>query len=260
MPFPPDLLRYLERGGKVWLFLDYDGTLVPIARTPEEAHPDAVLLNLLERLTQAPTLRTTILSGRHLGSLQKLLPIKGLILAGTYGVEIQWADGTMTRRVEDVQVRPTVERVKQLWTEEILQHKGFLVEDKGQAVALHARFADAEDADAILPRARASAQALLPDGLFRILGGHRFLEIAPAAAHKGKTVEWLLENAPLPGARLVYFGDDDKDEEAFEIILRHGGLPIGVGIPRAPSVAPLRLASPAEVRDWLEQILAATQP
>jgi len=38
----------------------------------------------------------------------------------------------------------------------------------------------------------AATQTISPD-YFRILGGDRFLEVAPAGAHKGHTVEWLLD-------------------------------------------------------------------
>jgi trehalose-phosphatase len=83
------ILRHLHAGGGLVLFLDYDGTLVPIARTPAEAQPDGALLALLADLARAPAFDTIVLSGRPLSSLQAMLPVPGLTLAGTYGVEIR---------------------------------------------------------------------------------------------------------------------------------------------------------------------------
>jgi trehalose 6-phosphate synthase/phosphatase len=53
---------------KVRLLLDYDGTLVPIAPSPERAMPDDDVLALLEALAGRRGLHVGIVSGRsHLG-------------------------------------------------------------------------------------------------------------------------------------------------------------------------------------------------
>jgi trehalose 6-phosphate phosphatase len=249
-------LVQIRAGGRLWLFLDYDGTLVPIARTPDEAVPDPALLELLSRLARAPQIRTAILSGRPLASLQEMIPLPGVHLAGTYGLEIRTMPQAPIRRVELAQVRPTIERVKRGWAELIEGRSGFLLEDKGLAFALHARFAAPADADFVLPMARDYAGEMIDAEHFRILGGHRFLEVAPAAAHKGQTVEWLLDHEPLPNALPVYFGDDDKDEEAFAVVRKRGGIPIVVGEARGTTQALVRLESPTGVRDWLELVLS----
>ncbi len=243
----------MQRGGRLWLFLDYDGTLVPIAPSPDEAQPDAALLELLAHLARAPAIRTAILSGRPLSALKGMLPGPGLILAGVYGVEIQMRDGSVQRRIEPGELRSAIEQVKAAWTDLIDRRSGFLIEDKGCAVALHARFASETDAEAVLPRAKLAASRLMPADRCRLLGGDRFLEVAPAAAHKGEAVEWLLDHGGLTDALPVYFGDDDKDEEAFATVRQRGGIPIGVGS-RKLAHALEYLPSPEAVRAWLEQI------
>ncbi len=242
----------------MWLFLDYDGTLVPIAPAPDQAIPDPALLNLLADLVRVPRFRVAILSGRSLSSLQALLPIPGLVLAGLYGIEIQMPDHTVLRRAEAADLRHTVERVKNAWARLISDRAGFLVEDKGLAVALHARYASPSDADTVLPRA-VTVVAQLPAEQYRILGGDRFLEVAPSAAHKGRSVEWLLKQQGFPGALPVYFGDDDKDEEAFGVIREHGGFPIIVGTRQPTTQARVRLASPQDAREWLQSFIALAQ-
>lgn len=237
----------------MWLFLDYDGTLVPIAPAPDLALPDPGLLQLLAKLVRVPRFRVAILSGRSLSSLQALLPIPGLILAGLYGIEIQMPDRTILRRTEAADLRHTVERVRDAWARLIDRRAGFLLEDKGLAVALHARYASPSDADFVLPRAE-TVVAELPAAQYRVLGGERFLEVAPSAAHKGRSVEWLLEHGGLPDALPVYIGDDDKDEEAFGVVRDHGGIPIIVGTREPMTRALVRLPSPLEVRRFLEQL------
>jgi trehalose 6-phosphate synthase/phosphatase len=248
--------QHLDAGGRLLLILDHDGTLVPIARTPEEARPDAALLELLESLTRMPAIHVVVLSGRALASLQAMLPVPGLILAGTYGAEIQMpGHGTLTCVVPE-NVHPTIGQVRSAWAELIALRSGFFLEDKGLAVALHARFADQTEADFVLPRARAKAEQIISPERFRLLGGDRFLEVAPITAHKGRAVEWLLDRETLPDVLPVYFGDDDKDEEAFAVIRRRGGIAVVVGQRQLSSPATERLPSPIQVREWLRFLAA----
>ena len=108
--------RRLAAGGRVWLFLDYDGTLVPIARTPDKARPDASLLELLTGLAEIPAVRIVILSGRPLPFLRAMLPIPGLTLAGTYGIEVQMPGQGIIIRAEPDRLRPVIEQVRSAWT------------------------------------------------------------------------------------------------------------------------------------------------
>jgi trehalose 6-phosphate phosphatase len=247
--------RHLRAGGRVWLFLDYDGTLVPIAPTPAEAQPDPALLGLLGELVRDPRLRPVVLSGRPLADLQAMLPVPGLILAGTYGLEVYGLGAEVRRRASPGEFRPVVARVKSAWTDLVHGRHGFLIEDKGLAVALHARWAEPAEAETVLTSARSVAGQTLPPDSMRILGGDRFLEVAPTAAHKGRTIEWLLAQLPWPGALAVAFGDDDKDAEAFAVLRQLGGLPIAVGQRYTLPEAAGWLATPDDVRDCLRELL-----
>ena len=254
-PYLTKILRHLREAGRLWLLLDYDGTLVPIARTPTEAVPDPGLIDILSRLTQIDSIRVAVVSGRSLSSLKPMLPVPNLILAGIYGVEIQIGGHIGSDVPNPVHVREKIKEVESAWAKIIADQPGFWLEDKGLALALHGRFAHPQAAEIVFPQARALLTKIAVDE-FRILGGDRFLEIAPASASKGNAVEWLLDHMPLAAALPVYFGDDDKDEEAFAVVKQRGGIPIGVGKPRgATTQAVERLASPSEVRTWLESFL-----
>jgi trehalose 6-phosphate phosphatase len=249
-----EVVGKIRRGERVWLFLDYDGTLADFAPTPEDIFPDPELIDLLGRVAQHPNIRIAIISGRRLSHIQKLLPLPGVILAGTYGIELQFVNEGVTSLVEYAGIRPHLDRLKTRWEKLIAGKQGFFLEDKGWALAIHARFADDLEAGQVLPAAR---NLVLEDGIpdhFRILGGHKFLEFGPVLANKGKTVAYLLEQLPWPGALLVYVGDDDKDEEAFEVVKLKGGWAVVVShIPR-PTLADYRLKNPQAVRRWLNSI------
>lgn len=252
------LQRRLGQAARLRLFLDYDGTLADFAPTPEEITPDPALEDLLTRLEQDPRIRPAIISGRRLSHVQKLVPVPGILLAGTYGIELQTPEGERIDRLPFAEIRPTLDRLKPRWIELLAGREGFFLEDKGWALALHARFADGKETERVLSRARRCAVEAMEErtpGLFRLLGGHKFLEIGPKLAHKGRTVEYLLEQYPWPGALPLYLGDDDKDEEAFGVIKAQGGIAVVVASEPRETRADLCLPSPLAARCWLEMLL-----
>ena len=254
-----ELTRQALSKAALWLFLDYDGTLADFAPTPEDIIPVPQVVDLLERLAAKAAVRLTVLSGRRLADLRSLLPVPGIFLAGTYGIELQLPTGELVQRENYDSLRPFLEMVKPKWIEIVSGRAGFFLEDKGWALALHARFSEDREAEKVLALAREIVERSLPAERFRILGGHKFLEVAPVIAHKGETVYYLLDRYPLPGAQVLYIGDDDKDEEAFEAIHARGGIAVKVASssrPSQPTEARYVLDSPSAVSSWLETLLA----
>jgi trehalose 6-phosphate phosphatase len=253
------VLTHLRNAGHLTLFLDYDGTLVPIAPTPPEAVPDDELLELLGRLAASPPIRTVILSGRPLEELQHMLPIEGLIFAGLYGVEMQVGENTLLRQPPRDASRDTLRRLRTGWVKLAGGLSGFLLEDKGQALALHARWADAEQASHVLSAARDLATDLIDIQSFRILDGDRYIEVAPQSADKGETVNWLIDQFPVERDLAVAFGDDNKDDAAFEAVHSHAGWAIGVGHRYPLPEVDARLEASEDVRIWLKEFLDASR-
>ena len=274
MLLPPadDLLPRLAAAAvaSLRLFLDYDGTLADFAPTPDHVEPDPELVDLLQRLSRNPRIRTAVISGRRLAHVLELVPVPGILLAGTYGIELRTPAGQRFDRLDLNTIRPVLETIKPYWAGLIAgdpPRTSFYLEDKGWSLALHARFADPGEAEEVLAAARRFAaetiQAHEP-GLFRLLGGHKFLEIGPRLAHKGRTIEYLLDLPPdhpagylaeWPDAPLLFLGDDDKDEEAFQVIQARGGTAVVVMHRPRETRANYHLQSPADTRRWLWALL-----
>ncbi len=253
-----ELNQWVSSAERVWLFLDYDGTLEEFSRTPDIVVPDPKLIELIRQLAGKSKLRLAIVSGRRLHDIQTLLPVPGIYMAGTYGIEIQTPDGERIQREDYSLVRPYLERLKPQWAEIIGDKKGFFLEDKGWALAVHARFAQEKEATRVISNLQHTLDQELITDEFRLIKHNRFMEVSSALAHKGKTVSFLLNSFPLQGARLVYIGDDDNDAEAFETIHSFGGIAISVkqyfGYIR-PGGGDYVMKSPKAVRRWLENLL-----
>jgi trehalose-phosphatase len=249
---------YLTRilnANHIWLLLDYDGTLADFAPTPDIILPDKTLIDLVDKLAQNPKLTVAIISGRRLSHIEKLLPIEEIWLAGSYGLEIRSPSDEMIFREDLHRIRPVLDCIKPVWTKLIESKDGFYLEDKEWSLALHARFAQKDDASAILEKAGYLAQQFVKEETFTLLGGHKFLEIAPKKADKGLTVKFLLDNYAENQSLPIFFGDDDKDEKAFPVVKAHGGLTGCVTTLARKTNADFTLDSPLETRKWLQNLL-----
>jgi trehalose 6-phosphate phosphatase len=253
-----ELNAWVSVAERLWLFLDYDGTLVEFTRTPDIIKPDPKVIDLIKRLAAKSRIRLAIVSGRRLRDLQTLLPVQGIFIAGTYGIELQTPEGERIQREDYALVRPYLERLKPHWEEIVDGHKGYYLEDKGWSLALHARFAPEKDATRVISTIQQSLDQDLITDEYRLIKQKKFLEVSSAKAHKGKTVSFLLNSFPLPEARLVYIGDDTNDAEAFQTIHASDGIAISVaqyfGYIRSTG-GDYVLKSPKAVRRWLENLV-----
>jgi trehalose 6-phosphate phosphatase len=223
-----ELAGWALASSPLWLFLDYDGTLKEFAPTPAHVKPDPEIVGLLESLARRPETRLTIISGRRLPDVRHLVPLSGILIAGSYGMEILTPEGQIIQRGDFAEFRPTLDALRPRWEKLIQGRQDFYLEDKGWTLALHGRWAGDAEAESVLSKARNLATASSRPGLFQIVNEYKFVEVAPKLANKKAAVTYLLEQYALPDARLLYIGDDDKDEEAFSVVQAHGGAGVRV--------------------------------
>jgi trehalose-phosphatase len=250
------LHRWRHEAAWLCLFLDYDGTLAEFSPTPGQLAINQGVVRLLRDLVSRPGIRVSVVSGRRLGDLKKLLPVEGVWLAGTYGIELYSPSGETIQREPFEEVHAPLETLKPRWERLLQPETGFYLEDKGWSLAIHARFAPLERVEPVLAQGRQLAQDLVDTGRYRFLGGDRFLEIAPLAADKGDAIRYLVSRLDCQDALLLYVGDDDKDEAAFEEIKKLDGVAVLVSFHDRPTRAGFRLESPSQAREWLGKIAA----
>src|SRR5258708_31153418 len=77
----PSLLQHTPLG----ILTDLDGTLLPFARTPEEAVPTPELRQLVADLAAQPGVTLAIVSGRKRETLEEFFPAPGPLLVAEHG-------------------------------------------------------------------------------------------------------------------------------------------------------------------------------
>ena len=235
---PPPPAALLEGAA---LFLDFDGTLVELAETPDAIRVPRSLAPLLERLRARLDGRLAVVSGRALADLERHLPCAGVAVAGSHGLELRLADGTRLPLSAPAGIDAARAEAERFAT----GRDGLIVEAKPLGVALHFRLAPALEREVL-----AFAAELADRHGLQLQHGKMVAELRPPGADKGDALQALMREPRFVGARPLFVGDDLTDEHAFAAAAALGGAGILVGPARAPA-ARYRLPSVAAVADWL---------
>lgn len=223
------------------LFLDFDGTLVELAETPDAVRVSPALGPLLDRLRRRLGGRLAIVSGRALGDLERHAPLAGIAFSGSHGLELQWPDGTRLPLSAPLGLDDAREAVAGF----AAATPGLLVEDKPAGIALHYRLAPNEG-----PRADAFMTALAKRYGWEVQRGAMVVELRPHGATKGDALKAFMRATDFAHARPVFVGDDLTDEHGFAAAAALGGAGVLVG-PERETAAAYRLPSVAAVAEWL---------
>jgi trehalose 6-phosphate phosphatase len=228
------------------LFLDFDGTLVELAETPDSIRVPGALRPLLERLARKLDGRLAIVSGRAIADLDLYVGTAGISVAGSHGLELRAPDGRIARPAPVAALEDARAEIASF----AVGREGLLVEEKPASVALHYRRAPALEGEVISFMAGLAERAGLA-----VQAGKMVAELRPPGPTKGDAVEALMAEPGFAGARPVVVGDDITDEDAFEAAVRLGGAGVLVGPPRT-SAAQWRLDDVAAVSRWLRESAA----
>jgi trehalose 6-phosphate phosphatase len=184
---------------------DFDGTLAPIASTPDEVKLSATTNNLLKSLAEIVPL--AIISGRSISDLKKCMDFTPEYLIGNHGLE------GLSLRADSASL---AESICNSWKKQLEKNwefePGVFIEDKTYSIAIHYRRS----------RNKKNVKHLLYEKLEildpaprLVLGKCVMNLIPPGAPHKGVALLELMKWLDLKCA--FYVGDDDTDEDVFSL-------------------------------------------
>jgi trehalose 6-phosphate phosphatase len=227
------------------LFLDFDGTFVDFAPTPDAVRLRVGSGELLERLRQRLGGALAIVSGRRIADIDHYLKPLKLPASGVHGQEVRLPYGDLVIR----SASPELEEARRRLSAAIRSDDPLMVEDKGWALVLHFRQHPAERGRAL--QLGAEAVAGLSD--LYALEGHAIVEIRQRGVSKASAIEMFGDVGPFKARTPVFVGDDSTDEDGFAAASAAGGYGVKVG-PGATR-APYRLSDVGAVHRWLADCL-----
>ncbi|OGY60263.1 MAG: trehalose-phosphatase [Candidatus Colwellbacteria bacterium RIFCSPLOWO2_01_FULL_48_10] len=219
--------------GRVFLLLDYDGTLAPIVARPELAKLREPVRRLLNKLVNQRGISIGIITGRTIREMKSIIHLKKMIYAGNHGLELEGPDFSYThakaKRYRGI--------LKKIAAELKPLSKSFprtFLEDKGVTLTYHFRLLEARRAPDLKAEILKRESLRIKKGLIKVWEAKKALEIRPNFNwDKGSAARWVLLHQD-PDCLPVYIGDDKTDESAFKA-LKGRGITVKVGFDRHSS-------------------------
>ena len=234
---------------KYLVFLDFDGTLVSIAESPDAVKLEPRTKKVLKALSADKRIQLVIVSGRPLKELRHFLRLRNTILVGNHGLEIRGKGMTLPENAKKARkmsqlISLLTKKFKMIFS----SYPGTWVEDKHYTMSVHFRK---------LPRGHSVAFEELIRYFMKEyrrypitwVRGKKVIEIRPSVYWgKGDTVMHLMKK--FPRAVPVAIGDDRMDEDMFKA-LKGRGVSVKVGYSRS-SAAEYYLSTPNDVKVFLQ--------
>lgn len=221
------LSSVIDSGRKIALFLDYDGTLVPIRKNPDACILPYRKKRLLQRLSASDKCYIVIISGRSLSNIKKMAGVCGICYGGNHGFDMA-GPGIRYTHEAALKARPVLLEVKRHLKKKIRSIKDVFIEDKKFSISLHYRSVAEKAIPAVFRCFDEITAPFVNKKKLTLIKGKMVLELVPCASwNKGYAVLWVLENLGndfFP----IYIGDDTTDETAFKA-LRNKGITVKVG-------------------------------
>ncbi len=242
-----ELTVQFQKARKRLLLLDYDGTLVPFARTPEEAKPDAELLKLLAELNSDARNEVVLISGRDKNTLDRWFGSLKTGMVAEHGVWMKakggdW--GKMAGLSDDW--KDEVRIIMKLAVDRI---EGSLIEEKDYSLAWHYRRANPRISERHIREIANDLLNLTANSNLRVLEGSKVVEVKSANLNKGSTAQQWLSRQDWDFVLAV--GDDVTDEDLFRAL---PGNAWSIKVRPGLSAAKFSLDSPDEVRALLKTL------
>jgi trehalose 6-phosphate phosphatase len=236
-------------------FLDFDGTLAPLASSPDLAQMLPETRGILASLARNHLV--CVISGRDLADLCAKVGLESVYYAADHGHRVLGPPGSGIDFEVGPEDRHELEAAAFELERRLRDLGGVVMETKGVSLSVHYRMV----AEADRPFVRGVVEEVVEaaPGL-KLMEGKLVHEVRPDMLWgKGRAALWLLKRLQM-GKRDVCpicVGDDLTDEEMFAVA-RNWGVTVVVGDPGRPTWADYLLRDCQEMANFLRASLPGT--
>lgn len=241
--------RAIRDAKRIWLGLDFDGTLAPIEDRPDRVELPLPTREALRSLSTQAGTHVAIISGRELCNLRRIVGLESLAYSGNHGLEIEGPNLAYTSDHSAALCNELIEMADAI-SRLLANVEQVFVENKRLSLSVHYRLV------------RPEAHRVVREAVAVVARRHESLHVVPGAmvweirprlpVSKGTAALWLRERQSGLDALPVFIGDDVTDEDAFQAF--PDGITIKVGAQR-PTAARYAVAGHEKVYWFLTSLL-----
>jgi len=244
--------------------LDIDGTLAPIAPTPQAAAIPETTRRTLQRLARSRDVHLAFVTGRAALDGRRLVAVADSWTVGNHGIELIDPAGEVRVNALAEAFAPTIAHAARMLAGPLGGIGGVFVEDKAWTLSVHVRLAARAD----VPRVEQTLTDVARQLELRVIQGKEIFELRPPVAiNKGTALLELAaalgvsDHRGALGGSLLYAGDDRTDEDAFRALRARqwNAVTVHVGDGSTHGVlteAEFVLADPPALRELLEWLVS----
>ncbi|MGB9808303.1 MAG: bifunctional alpha,alpha-trehalose-phosphate synthase (UDP-forming)/trehalose-phosphatase [Thermosulfidibacteraceae bacterium] len=247
-----DIVTRFHSASQRILFLDYDGTLVPIAPRPHIAAPDREVRELLNNLVLNEGTDVVIISGRKKEDLETWFSGIMVTLVAEHGLFVKEPDEDW-RLLFSVSsdLKEAIKHIRNVMEIYVDRLPYSFIEEKDYSISFHYRTSDLELAKLRIPELIDELLILIRNMQVNLIFGRKVIEVRPAGTGKGIAAQYFLGRRDYDF--ILAAGDDATDEELFRS-LPEDAVTIKVGLER--SHAKFSTKSYRELRRLLENFVS----
>lgn len=246
-----DKIEAAARGKRLFVALDFDGTLVPVNNDPEAVEISSEMKKRLKNL--AMRCHVAILTGRDLGDIRERVGLEELFYSGSHGFEIVGPSESGLSLEVGKEFLPALDSAMESLSALIEKIPGAMLQRKRFSISVHYRLV----AESFVPALKDAVDSVVKelDGLVT-RSDKKAIEILPGMEwNKGSALLWLLEAVGMgpENSFAISIGDDITDEDTFRAVKGWGaGIIVTETEPPQATFADYRLASTVEAGRFIE--------
>ncbi len=253
-----EILKKIKASGYIFLFLDYDGTLVEFKQRPEIATPLQRIKDLISELSSCDNLITTIVSGRTIGNLLEFfedIDTRRINWSGVHGAEVKYRNYDIMLSDEARKAESLIKDLKSKLSGITSDIPCILIEDKKVSIALHYRKCGKKDLSRI-PGLIGIIDDFVKGKPLDYLKMKKVIEVKPKNINKGNSIKLIKEKySDLKPSITVCIGDDFTDKYLFDANMQGINIKVGAEEPEGMH-AGYYLKDVNEVYNFLRILLA----
>lgn len=210
-----NLFDQYRKSKKRLLLLDYDGTLVPFSPLPDQAKPNADLLQIIDVLSQDKRNDIFIISGRKDATLNSWLGHMPINIISEHGAKFRLSGGDWVSEINFS--NEWQGHVKTIMDRYVRRCANSFIETKSFSLAWHYRNSNQQQAKIRAAELFSELSEYTTNMDLHVLMGNKVIEVRHKGVDKGIATQKIINRNDYD--MILSIGDDTTDEDMFRVLM-----------------------------------------